>query len=313
MIGQLRTTVRKIPGYVAFRRWQREGFLRAFRRHQLWKKVLATTPVRTASRSSTAVEVHTLCQRLDHLPAIWALKTFYRTSGVDFPLVVHVNGRPERAVYDRLRDHFPDATVVPQDEADRVVCRRLDDLGFARLAAARRATPFMMKLTDYPILAGGATVLGIDSDVLFFAPPRELLVRTANPGPGYLFQRDPESNYNITPEAAHRVFGIDLAPQVNTGLMVYTADLPNLSAFERYLSDSGVAVPNGFIEQTLYALHASEIGTPEYLPESYSIHLQAGLPYDGLVARHYAGQTRVLLTDEGMPWVFRNNIFGGRV
>lgn len=310
-LERIRRAARDVPAYVAFQRWQREGFLRAFRRHRIWRKVLATTPVRTAPRSLSAVEVHTLCYRLDYLPAIWALKTFYRTSGVDFPLVIHVNGQAEQAVFARLQTHFPDATIIPQAEADAAVERRLVDGGFARLLGARRGNPFMLKLTDFPVLSAGATVLGIDSDVLFFTEPRELLNGCYRPGPGYLVQRDPESTYNITPEEAKREFGIRLVGRVNTGILIYPRELPNLAAFERYLAHPGVALPNGFIEQTLYALHASELGTVDYLPESYLIDLRDGLPYDGLTARHYAGPTRPLLTDEGMPRILRAGLLEG--
>jgi hypothetical protein len=303
--------VRAVPAYVALRRWQREGFVRAFRRLRLWRRVLATPAVRTAPRSPSAVEVHTLCYRLDYLAALWALKTFYRTSGDDFPLVIHVSGTAERKVYDRLRAHFPDATVIPQSEADQEVERRLSAGGFTRLAAARRASPFMLKLTDFPLLASGATVLGLDSDLLFFARPGELLQRAAQPRRGYLFQRDPESTYNLTESAALRDFGVPLAPRVNTGILVYPRDLPDFAAFERYLAHSGVARPSGFIEQTLYALHASEIGAVTYLPDTYLIDLRPGLPHTGLTARHYAGPSRPLLTIEGMPAVWRAGLLGG--
>jgi hypothetical protein len=311
VLDRVRQAVRAVPAYVALRRWQREGFVRAFRRLRLWRRVLATPPVRTAPRSPVAVEVHTLCYRLDYLAALWALKTFYRASGADFPLVIHVSGGAERKVFDRLRAHFPDAMVIPQSEANREVERQLAAGRFTRLAAARRASPFMLKLTDFPLLAVGATVLGLDSDVLFFARPGELLERAAQPGRSYLFQRDPESTYNLTESAALREIGVQLAPRVNTGILVYPRDLPDLAAFERYLAHPAVARPTGYIEQTLYALHASEIRAATYLPDTYLIDLRPGLPYIGLTARHYAGPSRPLLTSEGMPAVWRAGLFGG--
>jgi hypothetical protein len=172
--------------------------------------------------------------------------------------------------------------------------------GLPRLAAARRGSPIMLKLTDFPILATGATVLVVDSDVLFFAEPKELLDR-CRAADGYVFQRDPESNYNITKTDAKTRFGIDLAPRLNTGIFSFPSELPDLQAFERYLGDADVARPNGFIEQTLYGMHASEIGKVELLPESYLVDLRPDLDYARLVARHYAGPSRPLLTSEGMP------------
>jgi hypothetical protein len=298
----LQCFLRSSPRWVAMRRWQREGFLRAFRRHQLWKRVLKTRPVRTAPRSKIATEIHLLCHRLDYLSAIWALKTFYRTSSVDFPLVVHVNGNAERQVYDRLQVHFPDATVIPRADADQEI-EPLLAASYPRLLEARRASPFMPKLTDFPLLARGTTVLAIDGDILFFSQPQELLKRATNAGAGYTFQRDPESTYNLSEAEALSELGIRLAPRVNTGLMVYRRELPDLSAFERYLRHPGVARPNGFIEQTVYALHASQVGGVEYFSDKYALSLQAGLSYEGIAARHYAGPSRTLLSTEGIPEV----------
>ena len=313
MIGieRLRQAVRAVPAYVALRRWQREGFVRAYRRVQLWRKVLATPPVRTAPRSANAVEVHLLCYRLDYLAALWTVKTFYHTSGVDFPLVIHISGPAGRRLLDRLRAHFPDAALIPQTQADREVERRLTVGGFTRLAAARRSSAFMLKLTDFPLLASGTTVLGLDSDVLFFAQPRELLEHAARPGRGYLFQKDPQSTYNLSETTALQDLGIRLAPRVNTGIIVYPRELPDLAAFERYLAHPEAAQPTGYIEQTLFALHASELGAAAYLPDSYLIDLRPDLPHAALTARHYAGQSRPLLTTEGMPHVLGAGLLGG--
>jgi len=307
-VGRFQTVLRTIPAYVDFRRWQKEGFLHTFRRHRLWRQILTSNPVRTSLRSSRSVEVHILCYRLDYLSAIWALKSFYWTSGVDFPLVIHVNGAFEKQMFTCLRTHFPDATLVSQEDADRIVGKRLTASGFARLALARKASPFMIKLTDFPLLAEGATVLGIDSDVLFFDRPSDLIEMAVCPIDGYLFQRDVKSTYNTTPDAAMALFGIQLAPCVNTGLMVYSSNVPNMEAFERYLQDPTLAIPNGFIEQTLYALHASEIERIKYLPNAYCIDHRANLSWDGIVARHYAGPTRHLLTKEGMPRIISTGL-----
>jgi hypothetical protein len=184
--------------------------------------------------------------------------------------------------------------------------------GFPRLAAARRATPFMLKLTDFDLLAAGAVVLGLDSDLLFFGRPDEVLERCARPGSGYLVQTDPETAYNVTAEVARQAFGVALVPRVNTGFLVFARGLPDWRAFERYLAHPDVARPTGFIEQTLFALHGSEVGGLDLLPEHrYPIDLRAGLPYEGVVARHYAGRSRPLLTSEGMPRVLEAAWFQG--
>jgi len=303
-----RTLMRKKQWYTDFRRWQREGFLRAYFRRQLWRKILSSSPIRTASSGTYPVEVHLLCHRLDYLPAIWSLKSFYKAAKVDFPLVIHINGAASQNLYRRLAEHFPNAKLVPQAVADKQVEDHLKGCGWNRLLKARRASPFMMKLTDFSLIANAFIVLAIDSDVLFFLPPKELINWCNRPTKGYLFQTDPTTNYNITFKEAADTFGIQLKPQINTGIMAYCKDTPDFASFNEYLCDPGVNTSNGFIEQTLYAIHASHIGF-ELLPESkYVISLKAGSPYAGIVARHYAGPSRNLMTSEGIPFLQNNNI-----
>ena len=84
--------------------------------------------------------------------------------------------------------------------------------------------------------------------------------------------------------------------------MLLPRDEQRLARCEDYLAHPDVARMNGLIEQTLHALCASEQGRVSYLPDSYYISPGgAKVEFGGLVCRHYAGASRRLLTDEGMP------------
>jgi hypothetical protein len=61
MVSTVLKILRSNPAWVTARRWQREGFLKAFRRSCLWRRALETPPVGIFSRSTSAVEVHVLC------------------------------------------------------------------------------------------------------------------------------------------------------------------------------------------------------------------------------------------------------------
>jgi len=284
------------------RRIQREGPLVALRRRMLWARILDTAPVRMEPTSeNAAAEVHLLCSRRDYLCAIWALKSFYCFSGVTCPLAIHLQGQsPERMVA-RMRQHFPDARIVLQAEADAFVEPELERAGFDRLLALRRKTPFMLKLTDFVLMCRAQRLLLLDSDVLFFAHARDLVERTRTAFPMALFQRDVANMYNISPARALERFGFHLAPCVNSGIALFARDAVNLARCEHYLSDYEVARPNTMVEQTLYALAFSEQSEIEYLPNSYLVSLQPCTDMRKLIARHYAGASRSLFTREGLP------------
>ena len=169
----------------------------------------------------------------------------------------------------------------------------------------------MMKLIDPVLLASAERIVILDSDVLFFRAPRELCAHVEQaPADAWLFQRDPASTYNLTEADAASAFGIRMPERVNSGIAVVPRSLVDLDLCERMLEHPDVRRPSGWIEQTLFALCAGARGQVEYLPPSYAISLERGLDYGAFTARHYAGPSRPLLTEEGMPYAARQGCLG---
>ncbi|MGH7913691.1 MAG: hypothetical protein ACREPW_03435 [Candidatus Binataceae bacterium] len=251
--------------------------------------------------ADSSAEVHLLCSRRDYLCAIWALKSFYCLSGMTCPLAIHLQGQSPRRMIARLRQHFPDARIVLQAEADALVEPELARAGLERLLSLRRKTPFMLKLTDFVLMCQAPRLLLLDSDVLFFAHARDLVEQARSVSTAALFQRDVANMYNILPERAFELFGFHLAPCVNSGIALVSRAAVNLARCDHYLSDDEVARPNTMVEQTLYALAFSERSEIEYLPDSYLVSLKPRTDMRNLIARHYAGASRQLFTREGLP------------
>jgi len=305
-LESMRSRLRRSRSWTTLRRIQREGPLNAWKRWRMWSRILDTAPVVTAPIGpQSRAEVHLLCSYRDYLCGIWALKSFYHFAGVSYPLVIHIQGGIADRALSRLRRHFPNARLVRQAEADGIVEEYLSSRGLTRLLNARRTSPFMMKLTDFPILSESEYMLTLDSDVLFFSRPSELLSWPGSATAQALFQRDVASAYNISEAEAEANFGIRMAKAVNTGIALLLRRNLDLSRCEQFLAHPEVAKPTGFIEQTLHSLCASEVGEVAYLPESYLVCLEPVAGVDGLVARHYAGTSRRLLTAEGMPALLR--------
>ena len=298
----VRAHLRRNGTWVTLRRVQREGWRKALHRWRLWLQILDTPPILTERVDGrTPVEVRLLCCERDYLCGIWALKSFYHFAAVRYPLVIHLQGKvPKRAVA-RLQTHFPRARVVPQAEADRFVEAWLAERNFLRLLAARRYSCMMLKLIDFSVMSHSQNLLTLDTDILFFRSPTELLIATHEPLHVSLFQHDGASTYNLSEERARSELGIDLAPRINAGLRVFARESLDLSRCEAYLAHPDVARPSGWIEQTLHALYASEQGKVAYLPDAYWISLEPNFHWDSLIARHYAGPSRPLLTSEGIP------------
>lgn len=299
-------SLRAFDAFVEFRHLQHEGFGNAWRRWRLWMQVLTLPPIQTDDVSARAsVEVHLVCCLKDYLCALWALKTFYVTAGVSYPLVVHLNGAMPRRALLRLRKHLPNARILEQQDIDGTVNNWLTKNTCPRLQQVRSTNGFMLKLVDVALLSETSRLLVLDSDVLFFRRPDELLSAVQNGHDGMLFQRDAGSTYNVTIEEARTELGIDLVARINTGIMLFAKTDVDLHRCEALLAHPAVARQTGWIEQTLYALVASEKGSVHHLSADYLVSLEPEENVASLVARHYAGPSRRYLTEEGLPFVLR--------
>ena len=304
-IGTFRSSIRKSPLFrhvLALKRARHEGFIRAATRHRLWSRILKSAPVHTESTNeSTEIELHTLCYWRDYLCAMWALKSFYHFSRARYPLFIHIQGFTTPLMLRRLRKHFPDARIVTEAETDPLIERWLADRDLHQLLARRKQNPFILRLCDFFITCRSPYLMMFDSDILFFDRPAELLAPPQSHA-AFVFMRDCSSGYTISPETAREIFGIDMAPLLNAGIAVIRRDAIDLRRCDELLATD--AIGNGepsYQDQTIYALIASEGRQLQYLPSTYLLSLEAGRSFDGITARHYAGDSRPLMTSEGMP------------
>jgi hypothetical protein len=286
----------------------RDASFTAFRQRQLWPRILSTPPIYTDDPMTRGCDlaVHLMCYQADYLCGLWALKSFYYHSQKSYPLVIHVQGESTPLLENRLRTHFPNARLIFQAEADHIVESRLRESNCLTLLRFRETLPIVQKLTDLMIMATSRRILIIDADVLFFRCPDELLRVDSAADEVVLVQRDFMSAYSIPPSCAMADFGIDLQPQINSGIVRISPDAIDLMKCEEYLQHPEFAKLSGHTEQTLYALEASRRKAVAYLPSTYDISENGHPDYGRLKARHFSGLSRGLLTREGIPYLLRH-------
>jgi hypothetical protein len=142
--------------------------------------------------------------------------------------------------------------------------------------------------------------------VLFFKDPHELTTIHRNGALNAMFQRDFIDAYVISRTRARADFGIDLQPQINTGIVVLSPRMIDLKQCEAYLAHPDLAQLSGHTEQTLYALEASRNNAVTYLLSSYVVSREGPADCATLKARHYAGLSRSLFTREGIPYLLQS-------
>ena len=285
MIGRLALRLRQKFGH---------GLRAAWYRDVVRKRILDTAPVEAGDTS--VCEIHVLTSDADWINLMWALKSFYHASGRRYGLCIHDDGTLTDKTRKALSAHFPNARVLNRQTSEQEVLASLAK--YPRCEEFRRTNHLAPKVFDFRQYLKSDRMLLLDSDVLFFHEPAELLRRiedseyTKNSVNG-----DVASAYTVAPDVVQSLCSIDLIERFNSGLGLIHKQSLNLDWIEEFLSIPGIIGNFWRIEQTLYALCSSRFGV-DLLPPEYDVFLKG--PLGGRPARHYVGAIRHLMYREGI-------------
>jgi hypothetical protein len=249
-------------------------------------------------------EIHVLTSGQDWLNLVWALKSFYWASGRKYGLCIHDDGTLDDEARHELRRHFPDARLIERHVADREVLPTLE--AFPRCRSFRESNHLSPKLFDFRHYLRADRMLLLDSDVLFFAEPVELLRRIEDPAYRQnSVNGDVASAYTVDPAEVGVRLGMKMPERFNSGLGVIHRDSLRHDWIEEFLGLPGILGHFWQIEQTLFALCSARYGV-ELLPDEYRVSLRSGTK--NCVAKHYIGAVRHMMYREGMARLARQGL-----
>jgi len=252
---------------------------------------------------SDVCEIHVLTSENDLLNMVWALKSFYRMSASTFKLCIHDDGTLQAASRELLSTHFPNARLLLRSDADRVMKEVLQSYPLCKQLRASHC--LALKLFDFLHYLESDRMLLIDSDVLFFCHPTELLRRIEDPT--YLLNTvngDVKDSYTVTADDVRAQCGFSLQSRFNSGLGLIHRKSVTFPAVERFLALPTITSHPWLIEQTLFALCSSQHGA-QLLPREYDVSLAT--PLEARPCRHYVGAIRHLFYDEGIRKLVQNS------
>lgn len=223
------------------------------------KKILTTPPVTCEAQG--LFEIHTIISEQDFLNAIWALKSFYHYSGLQSGLVFHDDGSLTASSRDALLSHFPHARVISKENSEAEMTNFLVEHPHLQRARANENFYCARKLLDILFYSNGENLLILDSDILFFQYPRELIdcIQSGRP----CFNSDYQSHYANGSAEILEKRGIPLLKNFNAGLLLLRKSfyLDHLELMDAYFSEVAAypAVDNINIhEQTVHGAMMSK-------------------------------------------------------
>jgi hypothetical protein len=264
-----------------------------------WRDVVRPRILQTRAISDTsdpACEIHVMTSKSDWLNLMWALKSFYWASKKAYSLCIHDDGSLDAESLAVLERHFPAARIVRRAEADERIRKAL--AGFPRSLDFRLTNLLAPKVFDFALYLNSKRMLLLDSDILFFNTPRELLDAADCGDDVNTFNPDFDSAYTVTSEAVRSSTSVQLQPRINSGLGIVHAQSLSFEWIEEFLQIPGILSGHFWrIEQTIYALCSSRFGV-KLLSDEYQVRLTPGIGCSP--CRHYVGAIRHWMYSEGM-------------
>ena len=238
------------------------------------KRILFSKPI--VCNNGSEFEVHIVTSEKGFLDAIWCLKTFYHYSGLRPKLVIHEDGTLSIDSIKTFLEHFVNCRVIRRKDADEDLKHFLADYKYSQKNRLNKDFFCALKLFDAFYYAETDKLLLLDSDILFFKKPNEIIKYIKEGKP--FFNSDCLNAYAKSISELNKIFGVNTLSMVNAGLMFLLKEyyINNLDFIEYYFKRMEETAQNRDInrhEQTLHALLLSKCGAIR-LNENYQISKQ---------------------------------------
>lgn len=233
--------------------------------------------------------------------AAWALASWSHFAENGWPIRLHDDGSLPDEAAATLKRLFPSARLISRREADAALKPVLAAFPFCE--TLRDDDPAALRIFDALHFATAEHCISLDSHLLFFKFPREIVDWADGPGTDIWFNRDDTAQSLIKATEAADELGLTIREHVGDGVWLLTR-----SAFDLDFMDGALArttILRGAIDdasRTIAMLCACRAGSGGLLPHSYDA-AGARRPTDDEVCRHYPPPVRAHFVDEGIAWI----------
>ena len=263
---------------------------------------------RPACEADSSVSVHLLVSSKTWHAGVLAAMSFEFFTQRRWNLFIHEDGSVDQAAVRAIEQVLPGVHFVPRALSEEVMKKRLQSYPNCQLL--RQEHNLFLKFFDLPAFAPGERMILLDSDVIFFKQPKEILAWVDSKSEECWYNEDTSEIYCIPRYEIEPALGIKLWPRFNSGLVLMPLAAISLPLAEQLLiTFKTTAHHPQFFEQTLYALMASAWNRGGALPSTYEISWGFfRKPHS--ICRHYVGAFKHdLLYIEGVTTLFWKMVF----
>ncbi len=250
-------------------------------------------------------EIHMLCGTRDADMGIWASWSIMRFLNGCSRLYVHSDGTLTSEDEAAWRKIIGEVIVIRREQSDAKAGEMLG-AETKHLYHWRNTNWASIQLVDAHLFGDAPNLLIMDSDVLTFSKPDEVIKALTSRSPKVVWCRDLLNAYSASPEILREVTGVTVVERLCAGFLVTPRfKIADFLEIDRHMSaidkDPRTEVNHFWSCQTYYALIAAGYPDSGELPEQYS-NIASKTPASQ-VLRHFVGVPRVRFRyfTEGLP------------
>ena len=248
---------------------------RAAKQHANSRQIFETAPIQCDRRSSLKVASLVSAQDIEML--LWCLKSLFHFSESPWDLWI-LDGGLNGTDRELLEKHFPQCHVCAEPGLTATLHPYLGR--YPEVRAFRKHLQLAKKLIDAPLVVRGNKFLLLDSDVLFFAKPVQLI--------DYLRQ-DKVNRFAFNMEKG----------KINSGVAVVPPSRVSLDQVEGVLRSMPFSFKKQFwAEQEIYTAIAQDCY--DELTDAYAVEPVPPDAYSKLVSCHFISTVRHRFFEQGI-------------
>ncbi|HEY4324128.1 MAG TPA: hypothetical protein VGN20_09080 [Mucilaginibacter sp.] len=190
-----------------------------------------------------------------------------------------------------LKNIFPNINIFKRVTQDQIIGEYLINEGFHNSAHLRNNFVLSLKLIDTVFNKKSKYLLLIDSDVLFFSRPNEILDIVENGTFNGCYNKDVTDAYCFSIEMMDKYLPAPIVSRFNSGVFLYNFDVDFFHFVESILKNEKMSSIPWHIEQTLFAMYVTKVGNYKDLPETYDVcRIERSLG-NKIISEHYTHNT----------------------
>ncbi len=254
------------------------------------------------SRPNYNFELHILCCKKDLRILVWSLVSFLYYSELCPRIFVHDDGSVSKNSAGILESKFPNLKVIFRSDADKII-RNQPGLSNELLEHRKGGHKLILKLVDIFLLSSGEKIMVLDSDILFFKKPAEIVnfIKGHLPFDSLILPQDGTYDLMVNSSYAQKY---DLEGKrtgfMNSGLMVFNRKALGLGNLLEYFESTYRKPGDYFVEMAGWGCLIAQTNF-RFLPIN-KYHIK-GRPGEDTIMKHFTNPRRHELYVYGIDMV----------